>query len=64
MSDEEDFLLWQDILDEIAAGRQAGHVCPFCAGAEIQIEQEGKRVRVFCPKCRKFVEGAIGSAEG
>jgi hypothetical protein len=60
--DEEDLIFWQDILDEVAAGRIAGHGCPFCREGQIAVERsERGRTRLSCPKCNKFIEGTIGS---
>ena len=62
--DEEDLIVWQDVLDEVAAGRPDGLVCPFCRKGKLEIEQgERGRVRIACPEsgCKKFIEGSIGS---
>jgi hypothetical protein len=60
---EEDLLKWQDVLDDIAAGRK-GQRCPFCRGAELLVEQDADgiqgRTKVSCPKCKKFIEGTLG----
>ena len=65
MADEEDLIIWQDLLDEVAAGRTSGLVCPFCRGGAVQIEQgERGRVAITCPKCKKYIEGSLGSDEG
>jgi hypothetical protein len=64
MDEEEEFILWQDILDEVAAGRTAGHACPFCRQGPLLVEQGDRgRVRIVCPNCKKFIEGAVGSDE-
>ena len=41
MSDEEDetMIVWQDVLDEINAGRRSGLVCPSCKKGQLQIEE-------------------------
>ena len=62
--DEEDLILWQDVLDEVAAGRPGGLVCPFCRKGALEVEQGDRgRVRIACPEqsCKKFIEGSIGS---
>jgi hypothetical protein len=63
--DEEDIILWQDVLDTIAAGRaDAGMKCPFCQQGTLAVEQGDRgRIRVSCPQCKKFIEGSIGSEE-
>ena len=65
VTEEEDLIIWQDLLDEVAAGRTSGLVCPFCRwrrGPEIEQGERG-RVAITCPKCKKFIEGSIGSEE-
>jgi phage FluMu protein Com len=62
--DEEDFILWQDVLDTIAAGRPEGLSCPFCKKGTLEVEQGDRgRIRVSCPQCKKYIEGSIGSEE-
>jgi hypothetical protein len=64
VTDEEDFILWQDVLDNIAAGRPGGQVCPFCRTGKLDVVTgERGRVSVSCPNCKKFIEGSIGSEE-
>ena len=56
---EEDIILWQDILDEVAAGRLANLRCPFCKTGEIRVERIEHKTRLECPSCRRFIEGAL-----
>jgi hypothetical protein len=57
---EEDQMIWQDVLDEVAAGRTAGLSCPFCRKGSIAVEQLPDRMRLECPACRRFIEGRMG----
>ena len=61
MSDEEDeiMIVWQDVLDEISAGRRSGLVCPSCRNGQLQIEERPRGMRITCPACKKFIEGAL-----
>jgi hypothetical protein len=61
--DEEALLAWQDVLDEVMAGRTKGHRCPFCREAEVTVDQDGARLRIDCPKCHKFFEGRLGMGD-
>lgn len=54
---EDDFIYWQDVLDEIAAGRRAQLRCPFCQTAGLRIEEKGQHTRIECSSCRHFIEG-------
>jgi len=54
---EDDFIYWQDVLDDIAAGRRDKLRCPFCQAAGLRIEQKGPGVRIDCPACRHYIEG-------
>lgn len=57
--DFEELSMWQDILDEVMAGRVDNHKCPFCEKktVEADLDAEGGAVRVSCLSCGKFVEG-------
>jgi hypothetical protein len=53
-------ILWQDVLDEINAGRKNGLSCPFCRKGELQVEDNVRGLKVSCPQCKKFIEGSLG----
>jgi hypothetical protein len=54
---EDDILYWQDVLDQINAGRVKDLRCPFCQKGEVAVDQNAERTRVECKSCRRFVEG-------
>jgi len=62
--DEDDIVLWQDLLDEVAAGRSKGLRCPFCPpttkGSEVVVTKEGFKTRVECQVCHRYLEGRMG----
>ncbi len=60
--DEEAALAWQDVFDEIAAGREQSLRCPFCAQGAILVDRDAERVRLECRACRRFVEGRLASS--
>ncbi|HKA91663.1 MAG TPA: hypothetical protein VKE22_28565 [Haliangiales bacterium] len=61
VTEEEDIIHWQDVLDEISAGRRAGLVCPFCRKGQLAVEdKQTGGLRVSCPNCKKFIEGSLG----
>jgi hypothetical protein len=60
--DDDDLIAWQDVLDEIAAGRGEGLSCPFCRTGKLEIgaNPDGARdskTRIECNRCKKFIEG-------
>jgi transcription elongation factor Elf1 len=55
---EEDLIVWQDVLDLIQAGRTDVN-CPFCQRAQVEVTQKGRVTRIMCPVCRKFIEGQM-----
>ena len=59
MTNEEDMVVWQDILDLIMAGRAEDLQCPFCHKANLEVSMKGLVTRVMCPSCRKFIEGRM-----
>lgn len=60
---EDDVVLWQDVLDDVAAGKKTGLQCPFCEAdgkrAEIVVSQREQVTRLECRLCRKFIEGRM-----
>ena len=61
--DEEALILWQDVLDEIAAGRGDGMSCPHCSHRPLEIERLPERItKVTCTSCKKFIEGRFAGA--
>jgi len=57
---DDQILLWQDVLEEIAAGKKQKLSCPVCREGELNIEERGSRMRISCPRCREFVETTLG----
>jgi len=59
--DDETFILWQDVFDEIAAGRPNNISCPKCGHHPLSVDQkpDGK-TRIACSKCGSFLEGSFG----
>jgi hypothetical protein len=55
--DEEALIVWQDVLDMVAAGRPSEVGCPFCNHRPLTIEEVEYSTRISCPKCKKFIEG-------
>jgi hypothetical protein len=61
VTEDEDMIHWQDVLDEISAGRRTGLVCPFCRKGPLSVEEKPTGgLRVLCPECKKFIEGSLG----
>jgi hypothetical protein len=63
VDEEDDALMWQDALDEVAAGRTQNLRCPFCLKGEIAIvnDEQLKKMRLECKACRRFIEGRMGN---
>jgi hypothetical protein len=56
--DEEDVMVWADVLDLLAAGRGEPLTCPHCGAKPLDVEEQpGGSTRVSCPKCTRFIEG-------
>jgi hypothetical protein len=58
--DEEELIVWQDVLDSIAAGRPGDLSCPFCGHRPLLVEEVEFSTRISCGKCRKFIQGKLG----
>jgi uncharacterized protein (DUF983 family) len=61
--DDEEMILWQDVLDSIMAGRRTGLLCPACKKGQLTIEELPRGMRILCPQCKKFIEGAMPETE-
>jgi transcription elongation factor Elf1 len=64
VEDEEAALVWQDVLDEVAAGRAGnGRIlrCPFCSKGEISVDRNDQRLRLECRACKRFIEGRLNA---
>jgi transcription elongation factor Elf1 len=60
--DEEALIVWQDILDEIVAGRPNNLSCPYCNHTPLRVETAGRITRVRCDACSQYIEGAFGGS--
>ncbi|MBM4386479.1 MAG: hypothetical protein FJ088_01995 [Deltaproteobacteria bacterium] len=54
----EDQSLYQDILDEVFAGRLEGHKCPVCQG-DLECYADESKIKLTCGKCGRVVEGVL-----
>lgn len=63
---EEAFLLLQDVLTEVSAGRIDGHRCPHCDGGTLQCayDEARDRIAVTCPSCRLHFSGVLAGGYG
>jgi hypothetical protein len=55
--DEEALMVWQDVLDMMAAGRPGETSCPYCSHRPLLIEEIDFATRISCSKCKKFIQG-------
>ena len=64
--DEEAAMMWQDVLDEVAAGRARNLHCPYCQVGEVAIthDEQTKRTKVECRGCKRFIEVRMADAVG
>ena len=58
-SNEEELSVWQDVLDQVMAGRTKGHTCPHCGEAELAAEIDEFQLTVRCDGCGKWIEGRL-----
>jgi hypothetical protein len=58
--DEEALIIWQDVLDEVLAGRTQNLVCPHCKQQPLEVTEEGMRTRIRCTRCNEYIEGTFG----
>jgi uncharacterized Zn finger protein len=59
--DEEELIVWQDVLDSIMAGRAEGLRCPACAKGFLEVTTEiDGTTKIRCLQCGKFLQGRFG----
>jgi ribosomal protein L37AE/L43A len=57
--DFEDYLVLDEIIQQVCAGKLEGHKCPFCNKADLKCAADDLTVRIECPACGKFFEGTL-----
>ena len=57
--DYDELVLWQDVLDEIMAGRTKGHRCPKCSAQALNVEKSPARLFIKCSECGVTFEGRL-----
>ena len=55
--DEEDLIVWQDVLDSIVAGRPNDLSCPYCKHRPLVVEEVEFSTKITCSKCGKYLQG-------
>jgi len=55
--DEEALIVWQEVLDQIMAGRPNDLTCPHCRNRPMTVEEIEGSTRISCSKCGKFIQG-------
>jgi hypothetical protein len=59
LGEDEELMLWRDVLDEVAAGRTQALRCPVCNEGQVVVERDQRRTRLECRACRRFIEGRM-----
>ena len=60
--DEEALIIWQDVLDEVAAGRSGSLSCPKCGHTPLEVSRTATgRTKITCSKCGEYLEGRFGA---
>ena len=58
MNEYEDYLvIWQDLLDEVMAGRSRGLKCPECGAPDLEVEKDEAKVSIRCRGCGRTIQG-------
>ena len=61
--DDEALILWQDVLDTIAAGRPGEAACPYCRHKPLTIEEVDFSTKISCGKCKQFIQGKFAEQQ-
>lgn len=54
---EDDFIYWNDILEDYRNGRSENKKCPFCYEGDVIFSKRDRVTRAACLKCGHFIEG-------
>lgn len=57
--DYDKLVVWQDVLDEVMAGRTQGHRCPECHAKGLKVERTPAKVSIKCEECGVHFEGRL-----
>ncbi len=57
--DYDKLVIWQDILDEIMAGRTQGHRCPKCRAQGLEVEHTPAQIFIKCNECGITFRGRL-----
>jgi hypothetical protein len=60
--DEEALIIWQDVLDEVLAGRADSLSCPRCGHNPLEVTRNPEGLtRIACRGCGEYLEGRFGN---
>ncbi len=57
--DDDEIVVWMDVLDEVMAGRSKSLRCPYCSQQTLQVEKTPASVSIKCSACGKYFEGRL-----
>lgn len=57
--DVDGLALYENIVNEVLAGRTQGHKCPSCGDGELQCTCDEVEVKITCLRCGRFFEGML-----
>lgn len=57
--DYDELVVWQDVLDEILAGRSKGLRCPYCDAQALTVEKTPATLSIKCAECGKSFFGRM-----
>lgn len=57
--EDEDYLVLEEIINQVYGGKTDGHKCPYCGKAELKCTVDEFTMRVECPSCGKYFEGTL-----
>jgi len=50
---------YQDIIQQVLAGRVKDHKCPYCEKGILEINFDGSKMMIKCPECGRYFEGML-----
>ncbi len=57
---EDDAVIWQDVLEEILAGRGGALACPHCNHSPLKVDNTTELTKISCSGCEAFIQGRFG----
>lgn len=57
--DDDEIVIWMDVLDEVMSGRTRSLRCPYCSTQGLEVEKTPANLSIKCTACGKYFSGRL-----